>query len=147
MSILMAGLALYIGVMPVVIGLAIWRGGPDERRGGLAILAGIVATLFAPIFGTNHWHGTQIPVMTIDAILFVALLAIVHRSRKFWPIWAAAAQLIGTLGHLAPAIFPKILAKIYIATQTFWVTPLLAALLIGTIGVMRERRRQSAPST
>jgi cytochrome bd-type quinol oxidase subunit 2 len=146
MGILMAGLALYLGVMPAIIVLAIWRGDWDERWGAIALLAGIIASQIAPLISDSHWRAIQIPLMVTDALLFVALLVVVHHSRKFWPIWAAAAQLIGTVGHLAPAFFPKILAKIYLATQAFWVFPILVALLVGTLGAMRQAGRPTPPA-
>jgi hypothetical protein len=70
--------------------------------------------------------------MTVDVLAFIAFVALAYRSKKFWPIWAAASQLVAVLTHWAIALDPSVVRTIYATAQPFWAFPVIAALAIGT---------------
>lgn len=138
MGFLVAGLVLYVVVLPGVLGFALLRGGRSERHAAIAFTLAAAATQLAVIGA--RWRAPDIPLMAVDAAFFVGLVWIAHRSRSFWPIWAAASQLVGTITHLAPGLQSGILPRAYIATAGVWAFPILAAILVGTMNHARRER-------
>jgi hypothetical protein len=80
----------------------------------------------------SGWYGPEIDVMAVDAAAFIAFVAIAYRSTKFWPIWAAASQLVATITHWVVILNPSIVRTLYMTAQPFWIFPILVALAIGT---------------
>jgi cytochrome bd-type quinol oxidase subunit 2 len=131
MILLRAAYILYLIVLPATCVFALWRGGRDERAATLALLGGIAGTHIAWLFGSN-WQKPELGIMAVDAALFVAFVAVAHRSRRFWPIWIAAAQFAGVITHLAVVIHPNVVTELYRLTQPFWVFPILGGIAYGT---------------
>lgn len=139
MLVLFAALVLFVLILVGVCAYAFVRGGPSERAGAAIIVIAALASQVASLLG-NHWSGPEYYVMAVDVLTFVAFVALAYRSRKFWPIWAAAAQLVGTLTHLAPLVVERaILFEAYTATQPFWAFPVLLALFLGTRAHAKHR--------
>jgi hypothetical protein len=140
MAALFFALVAYLILLSLVCSAALWLGGPDERRVTLSLLIAVAATSFAAAFGSG-WRQLEVGVLVVDAVFFGVLLLIARRSRKFWPIWAAASQLAGTLAHLPRNWEAGMSWQLYASSQPFWVAPLLVALVIGTVGEVQRQRR------
>ena len=136
MRLLLAAFVLYLIFLVATLTYALRKGGKDERLGAVTILAGTLLSEFASHLGPNAggagWARADIDMMAIDMAALIAFVAIAYRSTKFWPIWAAAAQLVAVLTHLAVILNPPLLRTIYATAQPFWIFPVLAALAIGT---------------
>lgn len=118
-----------------------WRwGGLDER---LAAGAFMLATLASNIAGTTDYGHTETGMLTVDVLLFFGLLALALRSDRFWPMWAAAFQLVGTMFHFASMAETGDFAWAYYVALIFWSYPVALALGIGTW--LEGRHRRSAP--
>jgi len=78
--------------------------------------------------------------MVVDAALFLAFVAIAYRSTKFWPIWAAASQLVAVLTHWVVILNPSIVRTVYATAQPFWVFPVIIAIAVGTRTHQRSLR-------
>ena len=139
MALLIAALVLYLVLLVAVLAYALWKGGKDERRGALTILAGTLSSMVVAEFGPE-WNGPEIGVMTVDALALVALVAIAYRSEKYWPIWAAASQFVAVLTHWVIILNPAIVKTVYATAQPFWIFPILAALAVGTRAHQRSLR-------
>jgi cytochrome bd-type quinol oxidase subunit 2 len=133
---LIAVLVVYLVALLATCTYALKRGGRTERRAAIALLIAVVATQIADAFGRG-WQGPEYGIMAVDAALFVAFAAIAHRSERYWPIWIAAAQLVGLITHLGPVLYPGVVADLYRMTQPFWVFPILGFIAWGTW--MRQR--------
>ncbi len=114
----------------------VW-GGLDEKltAGGF-----VVATIATRLTTQNQYGQPEMGVLLVDALLLIGLFILALRSDRFWPMWAAAFQLVGTTIHLASMTENGDFAKAYANALVFWSYPVLLALLIGTWREMRYHR-------
>lgn len=118
-------------LLTAVIGWA-W-GGRSERWGVVIIVTASVATVVAmttPLFG---WRTQLWPLITVDVLTLLALLALVIRSPRYWPIWAASFHLIALGTHGAIHILPPDLRQIYALLQGFWAYPIMVCIVVGAL--------------
>ncbi len=145
MGLLLAAFVLYLTLLAATIVYALRKGGKTERLGAVTLLIAIVLSQFASTLGPSSrgpdGPGVETDLLVIDLALFLALLAIAYRSTKFWPIWAAAAQLIAVLTHWAVVLNPSLIRTIYATAQPFWIFPMLAAIAIGTRAHQKSLRQ------
>ena len=121
----------YMGLAALVGSSAMaWKwGGRDER---LAAIAFIMATLVSRLIDQSDFGSTQTTVMIVDTALLTALVVLALRSDRFWPIWAAAFQLVGTMVHVASMAESGNFAWAYAVGLIFWSYPVMIALAVGT---------------
>lgn len=110
-------------------GAALWKGRLDERMTAAALL---MAALLSPMVETRAFAVPEVGVLVIDAVLLIFLVGLALVSDRFWPMWAAAFQIVGTLTHLARFVDPSIWPTAYMTAEAFWAYPVLAALGVGT---------------
>jgi hypothetical protein len=130
----------YLGLLAVVVscGVAFRWGGLDER---LASLGFVLATLASKLSIVTDYGSTEELLLVIDALLFVAILVLALRSDRFWPMWAAAFQLVAVTVHLASLTETGDYKWAYAVGLIFWSYPVLIALGMGTWLEGRHRRR------
>ena len=135
----------YLGLLALFgrCGVAFRWGGTDER---IASLAFIAATFASKLFTESDYGHTENIVMTIDTLLLLALVVLALRSDRFWPMWAAAFQLIGTSVHLASMTETGDFKWAYAVGLIFWTYPVLIALIVGTWLEARHRQRWVQPA-
>jgi uncharacterized membrane protein len=104
-------------------------GGRDGRWFALVFLLSVLLTMPAQLAGS--WHGTQFWLTIVDTMLFVGLLWLMLRSRSYWPIWAAASQLMTVLTHVVTLLLHGFSERVYEGLSTVWVIPLLLFTVIG----------------
>ncbi|MES2987064.1 MAG: hypothetical protein V4808_04085 [Pseudomonadota bacterium] len=132
MTMLAAAFILYLFVvLGVCVAALIW-GGRDERAVATGFIVAAAASWAVAAIQNARWREPQYAVMAVDALYLVFLLLIVRRSRRFWPLWAAAAHLVGTFTHVVRILQPSTLAEAYASVQPFWAFPILIALAVGT---------------
>lgn len=119
-------------------GIAFRWGGIDER---LASLGFIVATIASRLSNQSYYADTEMLVLAVDAALLAFLIILALRSDRFWPLWAAAFQLVGTTVHFASMVETGDFAWAYAVGLIFWSYPVLLALGIGTWLEGRHRKR------
>lgn len=122
-------------------GFAILFGGRDGRWFALVFVMSVVLTMPALLMGT--WHGTQIWLALVDMLLLAALVWLMLRSSSYWPIWAAASQLLTVLTHAATLLLHTFSERIYEGLSTVWVMPLLLFTIVG-IELDRKARHDRA---
>jgi hypothetical protein len=107
-----------------------WKwGGFDEK---LAATGFVLATLASNIANQNNYNNTETGILVIDVALLVGLVILALRSDRFWPMWAAAFQLVGTMVHVASMTETGDFAWAYAVGLLFWSYPVLIALMVGT---------------
>lgn len=111
-------------------------GGRDEM---LAALAFLLATLLSWAMD-NQYHGTQVNVLAVDFALLVGLVVLALTSDRFWPMYAAAFQLVGTIVHIGSMTETGDFAWAYAVGLIFWSYAVVAALMAGTWLEGRNRR-------
>ncbi len=128
---------LGLGSLFASSGVALKWGGFDER---LAAFGFIIATLASNLANRTHYGHTETGVLIIDVCLLVGLVVLALRSDRFWPMWAAAFQLVGTTVHIASMAETGDFAWAYAVGLIFWSYPVMLAQALGTWLDGRYRR-------
>ncbi|MDQ8756448.1 hypothetical protein RCO27_09420 [Sphingosinicella sp. LHD-64] len=116
-----------------------WRGGAAERVGmGIVVVGSILTTLSASASLTVRFHSIEVGMFLVDVAVFVAFAALALFADRFWPLWVAGLQLVGTLSHTLVLASSQVVAWAYAVTQALWAYPIL---LIIVIGAARHHRR------
>lgn len=97
------------------------------------------ATYGALVVAGTLWTSVEAGVALVDVILLGTLLVIALTTNRVWPLWATAAQLVGTMTHLAIWADPYVVPRAYALAQPFWAYPALIALALGTWNVRKAR--------
>lgn len=118
-------------------GVALRWGGLDEH---IASVAFLVATGSSWLFTSTDYADTETMVLLIDLVLLACLTVLALRSDRFWPLWAAAFQLVGTTVHFASMAETGDFAWAYAVGLIFWSYPVMIALGVGTWLEGRHRR-------
>ncbi|MEZ5708455.1 MAG: hypothetical protein R3E02_03585 [Blastomonas sp.] len=111
-------------------GYAAVFGGRDGRWGSMLLLVAVILTVPANRVDRT-WSDTQFAVAAVDTAYLVGIFIVALNSRRYWPIWAAAFQVLTVLTHLATMLGPSVTPKIYYAMSTFWIVPLIFSMVIG----------------
>lgn len=132
-----------LGLMALVTSLAIWLGGPVERRVA-AVLAG--AWLLSMLVDRDGHAGVQWGIFAIDALFFIYLLAETVSSRRLWPAAASGFQMFVVMTHVAFIMDFRIEHWGFFSAYYVWSYATVAAVLFGTLtapeGRLRRRRRK-----
>jgi hypothetical protein len=129
-----------LGVAALVISCfyALKAGGFDEKLAAGVLMLAVVAT---NIVSDGQYTHTETGVLVVDVLLFFALLVLALRSDRFWPMWAAAFQLVATMVHVGSISQTGDFEWAYYVALTFWTFPVFIALLAGTWFEGRFRRQ------
>lgn len=119
---------LGFAVMFVVCSGAFIRGGVEERLTAGSILINVTATV---VMRDQSWPQLQLAGFVIDVLSLVLLLTIALRTHKFWPLPAAAFQVLMVLTHVAKVIDPDLGQWSYMTAIVIWTYLLLIALGVG----------------
>jgi len=126
------GLALTV----LVCAGAFLRGDREEQLAAGGLLMSWAVTI---ALRDRSWVGTQWSAFAADTCLLVLLTAIALRSRHFWPLAAAAFQLLCVLTHLARMVDPGVRAWAYATGQVIWSQLVFVALGVGVWNTWRGR--------
>ena len=124
-------------VLGATIIMAFKWGGRDERFAAGAFVA---ATLASRVLDAGNFQHVQISILVVDMVLLGSLIVLALGSDRFWPMWAAAFQLVGTTVHIASMAETNDFAGAYAVGLIFWTYPVLISLMAGTWLEARYRR-------
>ena len=124
-------------------GYALWRGRKYER---IAALVFVTATILSIVGHSPRLRYVEIEAtdLIVDTAVLFALIAIALASDRFWPLWVAGLQLVGSMSHLMKAIHADLLPTVYGAAERFWSYPILVVLLLGSWRQDRRSRKEQA---
>ncbi|TRW17403.1 hypothetical protein [Glacieibacterium frigidum] len=122
--------------LAVTCGTALWFGRDSERWTAVVLISAAVASLLAQ---TSRFFQPESGILLIDLALLGYLIWLALRSDRFWPLYAAGFQIIGTLIHVARITDDSIFQTAYATGQVLWAYPVLATLAIGTWFEARRR--------
>lgn len=122
------------------VAVAIVWGGRDERL----TAAAFVAATFLTWLLDSQYGDTQLDVLVVDVALLAGLVTLALTSDRFWPLYATAFQLIGTMVHVASMTETGDFAWAYAVGLIFWSYAVIASLMVGTW--LEARWRRSKPS-
>lgn len=84
------------------------------------------------VFRSNS-EDLQWPVLIIDACLLGILIVLALRSQRFWPLFAAAFQLLGVITHIARALDAAVSGWAYQTAGLIWSYMVISAIAYGSV--------------
>jgi hypothetical protein len=117
---------------------ALLRGGAPEKVGTTILVIGSYLTMAAASVFHTRFRSLETGILIVDLFCVAAFLALALRAERFWPLWVAAFQIVGTAGHGARLVDPDIVGRTYAFMLAIWSYPMILLMLIGT---WRHRRR------
>jgi hypothetical protein len=130
----------FLFVLLVTGAAVLSRGGRIER---LVFALLVTAALLTPLVAWNGFVTPEWGVFIVDVTLLAVLVGVALSSDRYWPMFAAAAHLIGVAVHLARIVAPDILPWAYATGSALWSYPVFGALAGGALlesGRRREKR-------
>ena len=133
-------LASQIGAIFVVLvcGFAFLKGDEPERIWAGAYILGWFATMLVQDDGALY--GAQPGVLAIDLVMLAILGALVWKSRRTWPVWACALQLLVVMSHVVYYVDVRPPAAAFLMVINLAGYGILVTLAIGTFWAWQERR-------
>jgi len=95
------------------------------------IIGSLLTLAVAQSFGTS-WTKVEVGIFAIDIIVLLAFIYLALKSDRFWPIWAAAFQLLAVIIHSAMIVAAPVTPWAFGTGAVFWAYPMLLALAIGS---------------
>jgi hypothetical protein len=123
-------------LLVLVCGSAFWKGGREEQVAAGAVLLSVVATV---VLRDPRWIGLQWGAFGADVLLLLALGAVALRTRRYWPLFAAAFQLLCVLIHVARLIDPGVRGWAYATGQVIFTQWVLITIGVGVWNTWRGR--------
>jgi hypothetical protein len=120
---------------------AIFRGGAPERIGATVLLVGSALTFVAVSGPASRFTSVENGVFAVDVLALLTFLILALRAERWWPIWTAALQTIGTTAHAVKLVDPTVIRWAYAFALAFWSYPMLFLLVIGTWNHQRRLAR------
>ena len=128
-----------LAITVAVCGGAYWKGGREEQ---LAASGLMLSTLTTVLLSDRRWGGgPQWSAFAADTCLLILLTWIALRTRRYWPLAAAAFQLLCVVIHVARMVDPGVLGWAYATGQVIFSQWVFFAVGIGTINTWRASRQ------
>lgn len=134
---------IYDVLLLLAITAAFWRGGLEERWAATIKVVSAMTT-WAVIDTEHAYRALDPPLVAIDVATLSAMLTIALRSRLFWPLWAAALQLLILVANFVPLLIGFWHPLAYAMNEQLWSWPLVA--LIGIMALRTSRPDEPEPS-
>ena len=129
-----------LAITVVVCGSAFWKGGREEQLAAGGLLLSLLVTV---VLRDPKWLGAQWGAFGADTCLLILLTVIALRSRRYWPLAAAAFQLLCVVIHIARLADPGVRAWAYATGQVIFSQWVFFAVGIGTINTWRKSRHSA----
>jgi hypothetical protein len=122
----------------LVVAFAFLKGDEPER----VAAGGYVVLWFASLLIQNDGAsgGTQWGLMAIDTIMLAVFAGLAWKSRRTWPVWAAAFQSLTVMSHILTLVDIRPPMSAFYAVINLASTGILSVLAIGTFWAWQERR-------
>lgn len=127
---------IFDAAMIITCGTALWYGRDSERWTALILVFAAVGSMIAQ---SSNFSQPESGILLIDLALLSYLIWLALRSDRFWPLYAAGFQIIGTLIHVARITDESIFQSAYATGQILWSYPVLLTLAFGTWFEARRR--------
>jgi hypothetical protein len=131
---------LALALTILLCGLALWQGEREERFVALAIILNVGVT---QLFRDRSWPNIQLAELVADVLTLALFSAIALRTSKYWPLCAAAFQLLSVMTHVAKLIDPLLQGWAYLTAIIIWTYLILITLAVGTWNSWRRRQHEA----
>jgi hypothetical protein len=123
---------VYFAILLACWAYSLWRGGGPEKVGASIIGIGSILSEALVSAAPIRFSGVEMGVFAVDVATLVACVALALVAERFWPLWVAALQLIGTAGHAVKLVDASIIRLAYAIILAFWTYPMLLLIVVGT---------------
>lgn len=108
------------------------RGAAPERIGAAILATGSVLTYAVPSSNAIDYTSVEIGIFLVDVATALAFTTLALLANRYWPLWVAALQIIGTAGHAVKLADPETIRRAYAFALIFWSYPMLLLIALGT---------------
>jgi hypothetical protein len=127
-----------IGV--IVVTFAFLKGDEPERVGGGIYALGALASLL--VQDEARLYGPQWGLMGLDAVLLAAYAAVAWKSRRSWPVWASAFQVLIVMINVMTVVDIRPPLVAFYAVINLATYGVLLVLALGVAQAWRDRRAE-----
>ena len=135
---------IFLAILVLCLGYAILRGGAPERLCAAIFVMAYILSTIAQSGPAVRFEWVEVGVFAVDLAVLLALLVLAMRANRFWTLWVAALQIIGTAGHGVKLADPDVMRSGYAIALALWAYPQLLLLVIGTWNHRRRLARNGA---
>lgn len=134
----MLRISIFVALLVLSSGYALWRGGAPERIAAIAMLAATVASALVRADVDHRFIEMETGLLVVDGLLLLILVAIALRADRGWPLLIAGLHLVTVGTHAIKLLEPDMIRVTYAVMLAFWSYPMVITLAIGT---WRHRQR------
>lgn len=121
-----------------VIGFALLKGDEPERIGGGAYVLAWFSSML--VQDDTALYDPQLAMFGIDMVGLLVFAALAWKSRRTWPVWVCALQLLAIMSHVMWFIDLRPAAASFYTVINLSQYGILIALAVGTFWAWQERR-------
>lgn len=122
----------------IVVVFAFLKGDEPERIGGAVYLVAWFASML--VQDDSQLHGVQWGMFAIDTLGLLVYGALAWKSRRAWPVWVCALQLLAVMSHVMSMVDIRPPAASFYTVLNLASYGILVALAVGTFWAWQERR-------
>lgn len=124
--------------MIAVCAFALLKGDEPERIGGSMFALAWFASLL--IQGDGELYDIQWGIFYLDLVLLAVFAGLSWKSRRAWPVWACAFQLLAVMGHIMNMTDMRPPVASFLAVVNLSAYGVMACLAVGTFWAWQDRR-------
>lgn len=127
-----------LAVVVIVVAWTFLAGDEPERIGGGAYGLGLIASMLFQ--NSSPLAGPVWGLMIVDSVMLAVYIGLSWKSRRLWPVWAAALQALIVMTHLLAFTDLRPPVAAFYAVINLASFGILMALALGAAGSWRDRR-------
>ena len=128
----MLRITIFVALLILTCGYALWRGGAPERAVGTALLAATAASAVVRADVDHRFVEMETGLLIVDGVLLIVLVMVASRADRGWPLLVAGLHLVTVGAHVTKLVEPGMIPVTYALLIALWSYPMLIALGIGT---------------
>lgn len=143
----MLRIAIFLALLLVALGYALWKGGRPERLMAAILIAMFAADQILHLFVPARFEAIDAGHLAIDLLAAAATITLALTAHRFWPLVAAVLQTLPLFAHFSRAVDLAMHPVAYLTMQVTasWLLPPL--LVVATWRHQtRLKERGSDPS-
>lgn len=122
----------------IVVAFAFLKGDEPEKIGGATYVLAWFASML--VQDDTRLYGVQWGMFAIDTVVLVVYGALAWKSRRAWPVWACALQLLAIMSHVMSFVDLRPPAASFYTVINLSQYGVLLAMAVGTFWAWQERR-------
>lgn len=127
----MSRVALYFALCLALLIYAWLRGGGPEKAAATLWFFAFLATVFSYSAMPARFHSVEIGPLVVDVVTLIALIVLMLKADRFWPIPLVALHAVGTAGHFVKWLAADTIRLAYAIMLAFLAYPILAVIAVG----------------